>query len=343
MPGSCVRPSEILERVGERPEPPRIEELAQRGLDARRVPQRLPARAARAQRGSELVRLLVLRDETVDLRVGNGGDPVREHVHAVAVDGHTQPDLRLDLVALGDRDLAHVVAEAGDLQRLRLVPAGGRTGPDAHARRDLRVAPVADDRLPAQAHPRLEEPELTISVCRLVQVHEVHVDLRPRQVAVELRVEMEQRLLQRTQPGDPHLRRREGVHPCDHADARVRRVRVERRSDGSSPGSWRPPVEPRAPEWPAARRGRRRPLARAPRPGAASPARTAPGSRSRARPRGVRACQAPSLETSSIWLRKLEIISSVSFSSDVSCTVWSSVMRPPCITLMRSHSSKRWA
>ena len=54
--------------------PPRVEELAQTGLDARRVAQRLPARAAGAQSRSELVRLLVLRDETVDLRVGNGRD-----------------------------------------------------------------------------------------------------------------------------------------------------------------------------------------------------------------------------------------------------------------------------
>jgi hypothetical protein len=33
---------------------------------------------------------------------------------------------------------------------------------------------------------------------------------------VELRVQVQQRLAQRAQPGDPHLRRREGVHPDDH-------------------------------------------------------------------------------------------------------------------------------
>ena len=37
----------------------------------------------------------------------------------------------------------------------------------------------------------------------------------PGDVAVELRVQVHERLLQRAQPGDPHLGRREGVHPGD--------------------------------------------------------------------------------------------------------------------------------
>ena len=177
------------------PNPPASRNPRRPGLDASCVPQRLPARAAGAKGRNELVCLLVFRHEKVDLCIGNGFDRVREDVDAVAVDGDAQPNLRLDLVALGDRDLAHVVAEAGDLERLRLVPAGGRACPDAHARRDLRVAPMTDDRLPAQTHSRLDEPELAVAVCRLVQVHEVHVDLGPRQLAVELGVQMEQGLL----------------------------------------------------------------------------------------------------------------------------------------------------
>ena len=304
--------------------------------DSRRAP---PARRA----GASSYASSYSADETVDLRVGNGCDRVCEDVHAVAVDGDAQPNLRLDLVALGDRDLAHVVAEAGDLERLRLVPARGRTRPDAHARRDVRVAPVTDDRLPAQTHPRLEERELAVAVRRLVQVHEVHVDLGPRQIAVELRVEMEQRLLQRAQPGDPHLRRREGVHPCDHADARVRRVRVERGAPDRARARGDLPVHD------AHRNVRLRVEAggdlsrmRLDLPKRRRPVHLlAPGHepdlevservrRHRSRPPRVR-------------LRKLEIISSVSSSSDVSRTGWSIVMRPPCMTLMRSQSSKRWA
>ena len=51
------------------------------------------------------------------------------------------------------------------------------------------------------------------------QVHEPHVDLRPGQLAVELRVQVRQRLAELVEAVDPHLRGREGVHPGDHADA----------------------------------------------------------------------------------------------------------------------------
>ena len=52
-----------------------------------------------------------------------------------------------------------------------------------------------------------------------LQVHEVHVDRAPRQVAVELRVEVQEGLLERREAADPHLGRREGVHPEDEPDA----------------------------------------------------------------------------------------------------------------------------
>ena len=51
------------------------------------------------------------------------------------------------------------------------------------------------DHLASQAHPCAEIAELPIAVCRLVQIHEVHVDRRPRDVTVELRVQMDERLV----------------------------------------------------------------------------------------------------------------------------------------------------
>ena len=68
---------------------------------------------------------------------------------------------------------------------------------------------------------------LAVAVGRLVEVHEVHVDLCPRKLAVELGVEVQERLLQGGEPGDPHPRRRERVHPDDEADARIGAVRLE--------------------------------------------------------------------------------------------------------------------
>ena len=54
---------------------------------------------------------------------------------------------------------------------------------------------------------------------RLVEIHEVHVDLGPGKVAVVLGMQVEQRLLKSDKARDPHPGRREGVHPGDHADA----------------------------------------------------------------------------------------------------------------------------
>ena len=130
-------------------------------------------------------------------------------------------DLRLDLVALGHRDVAHVVAEAGEREvRSAWRPAAAR----AHRPTDAWTAgsaDVADDRLARDAHAGLDVRELAVAVGGLVQVHEVHVDRRPRQRLVGLRVQVQQRLAERLEPADPHLRRRERVHPGDHADAAV--------------------------------------------------------------------------------------------------------------------------
>ena len=83
---------------------------------------------------------------------------------------------------------------------------------------------MADDHFAGLPQPRADVAELAIAVRRLVQVHEVHVDRVPGQIAIELRVQMGQRLFQRLQSGDPHLRRRKRVHPADHAEATVRGV-----------------------------------------------------------------------------------------------------------------------
>ena len=123
--------------------------------------------------------------------------------------------------------MAHVVAEARHLEALRVVAAAGGARPGADPRGDLRVLPVPRHRLAGDAQPRLDVRELAVTVRGLVEVHEVHVDLAPRQIAVELRVEVQKGLAEGLEAGDPHLGRTEGVHPRDHADA----VLVRRRGD----------------------------------------------------------------------------------------------------------------
>ena len=42
----------------------------------------------------------------------------------------------------------------------------------------------------------MNEPGFAVAVSGLIQVHEIHIDLTPGQVAIELRVQMQERLPQ---------------------------------------------------------------------------------------------------------------------------------------------------
>ena len=98
---------------------------------------------------------------------------------------------------------------------LRIVPGSCRTQPSCELARDILVLPESDDHFPPHPSPAGEKTELAIAVRRLIQVHEVHVDRRPWQLAVELRMKMHKWLTQRLKSGNPHFCRRERMHPHD--------------------------------------------------------------------------------------------------------------------------------
>ena len=173
----------------------------------------------------DVVAVLVLRHQRVDVGRIDVGHRLGQVIDAPGVDLDAEDRLGLGLVALGDRDEPHVVAEPGELERAGRGPARRGPGPGRHLVDDARVGHVADDGLPAQRQPGLDVAELAVAVRGLVQVHEVEVDVGPRQRDVGLRVQVEQRLVERAEPGDPHLGRAEGVHPGDDPDHRVTVVR----------------------------------------------------------------------------------------------------------------------
>ena len=127
--------------------------------------------------------------------------------------------LGLDLVALCDGDLAHVVAEAHDLHVLRHGHADGGLHPVADALVNLFVLPVAGHDLAGLAQAGADEAVLPVAVGGLVEVHEVHVDFVVRDLLVVLGGKVAPGLLQVAQPVDPHLGRGEGMAPGDDAGA----------------------------------------------------------------------------------------------------------------------------
>ena len=167
------------------------------------------------------IEFLIRGDQIGNRLVGDSIDLGDEIADAVAVNLEAEFDLGSDFIALGDGNITHVVAKAGKLGALPVVPGMGGTHPSGDAILDLGVGPVADHHFAAETEARVDEPGLAVSVGRLVQVHEIHVNGLPRQVAIELGVEVKKGLLERSEAADPHLRGREGVHPKNEAGAVV--------------------------------------------------------------------------------------------------------------------------
>ena len=199
-------------------EAPLLQELTEPDLDRRAVPQRIVSVGAGHETRHDVVQVEVLSDQVVDLRVGGGLDERRQVHHAPRVDLRTEDGLGLGLVALGHGDEAHVVAEAGDVHAPRGEPAGTGTTPVADPGGHGGVRCVADDGRAGDAEPGLDVAELAVAVRGLIEVHEVEVDRAPRQLGVGLCVQVQHRLVERAQPGDPHLRGAERVHPGDDPD-----------------------------------------------------------------------------------------------------------------------------
>src|SRR5262249_28755227 len=104
--------------------------------------------------------------------------------------------LGLDFVAFSYGYKAHVVTKACDSSALRVIPGCCWACPDVDLVAHRRVFPVADHDLPRQPQPRADKSELAVAVRRLIQIHKVHIDLVPGNVAVILRMQMEERLMQ---------------------------------------------------------------------------------------------------------------------------------------------------
>ena len=138
-PGQLAQAAEVLEVGGER-----AEAAGGRGSRAGRPrsgPRSAATRAGRRRRAApgpagscRRTRRPARRPRLVGDRVDDG-DQV---VDAVGVDRDAEAQLRLDLVALGDRDVAHVVAEPGQPQRAHLGQAARRPHPGADPARCTR-------------------------------------------------------------------------------------------------------------------------------------------------------------------------------------------------------------
>ena len=126
--------------------------------------------------------------------------------------------LELNTVTIGNSNIVHVHTEHKATYIVSISYSSSNTSPYSNLLLSLCALPVTYNDLTCHTHASTDMSELDITMCRLVEVHEVHVDRIPRKVSIILSVEMKQRLLKSLKALDPHLCRREGVHPSDNAD-----------------------------------------------------------------------------------------------------------------------------
>ena len=171
--------------------------------------------------GRHRVAALIVRHLRIDLVICHLSGQIRDLADSPVLNLPAVLDLAFEPVAVRDRDIAHVVAEC------RHACSVGE--PDCL--RDLcETADLLNDRLMliearhhfmANSELCQDEAVLAVTMCRLIQVHEVHVNGIVRQLLVGLRVKVQKRLLKQLKPLDPHFRRGKCMHPGDDADAVV--------------------------------------------------------------------------------------------------------------------------
>ena len=123
--------------------------------------------------------------------------------------------LELYTVAIGNGNIIHVHTEHQATYVVSISNTCCNTCPCSNLLLSSFALPVANNNLARNTHASADMTELDVAVCRLVEVHEVHVDVVPWNFCVVLCMEVEERFLKRLKTLNPHLCWRECVHPCD--------------------------------------------------------------------------------------------------------------------------------
>ena len=165
-----------------------------------------------------LVLLEILCNECIHVGILHGIEIGHHLAERYIVHVVSEPHFCLYLVTVGNGHIVHLVAETDDAHILRVMPCSCNPFPYSDVLKGLIVLPVADHGLVVLAHACEDVGILAVSVCALVEVHEIHVDFIPRNLGIELGVQVEKRLLQDLKTVDPHLGRGECMHPGDDTD-----------------------------------------------------------------------------------------------------------------------------
>ena len=142
-----------------------------------------------------VVKTAVFVNELVDVSLAHLVHFRYEVAHSPGVHLPAELYLSLDLVALGDSYLTHIVTKAHYFQLPAECRTDSRALPVSYLLLSFAVLPVACNDTPRRSQPCADEAVLSVAVSRLVKVHIVHIYLLVGDRPVVLRVEMKPRLL----------------------------------------------------------------------------------------------------------------------------------------------------
>ena len=128
----------------------------------------------------------------------------------------TETLFELNAVTVCYCNIVHVHTEHQAAYVVSISYTSSNASPYSNLLLSLFALPVTYYYLARNTHTSADVTELDITVSRLVEVHEVHVHSVPWNLSVVLSVEVEERLLKSLKTLNPHLSRRECVHPSDN-------------------------------------------------------------------------------------------------------------------------------
>src|SRR5690606_2033038 len=98
----------------------------------------------------------------------------------------TKAHLGGDLVPFGNGHLTHVITKTDHFHVFQFIGAHGHPCPRCQFLLYTSILPMSHHHFTVLAHARHHESKFTVAMCRLVQVHEIHIDVAPRNFRIEL-------------------------------------------------------------------------------------------------------------------------------------------------------------
>ena len=186
-----------------------------------------------------LVSGIILFHQPIDIALADIRHIFRDLVDRIRVDFPAELNLSLHLVTLCDGHVAHIVRHSRHTDMAGLHDPHRRAHPSRQPVQGLLIAPVPHNHFAFNTHAGHDMAVFPVAVCRLVLVHEIHVDGIVRNFHIELCMQMAQGLAVLLQAQDPGLGRRERMHPGDDAGALPVHVRLVEQSPNHLIGEQR--------------------------------------------------------------------------------------------------------